>query len=261
MDFLTVDGIKSRLNTQLSEKLIIKIENKVDSTNKVVKELGRQGEKEGFLLISEGQTEGRGRLGRSFFSPEGTGVYMSLLLRPKISPENATLITTAAAVSVCVALERLGAEKPEIKWVNDIFVNGKKVCGILTEGSIDGDGNLCFAVLGVGINMYSPENGFPAELQGIAGGVFAERKDDLRNKFIAMFLDSFFGFYENLLNKSYISEYENRCFVIGKNVTFIRNGEKFNARSVGIDENCGLRMIFEDGHEEVLSTGEVSVRV
>ncbi len=261
MDFLTIEGIKGYLKPQLSEKLNIKIEKQVDSTNKIVKQLGRQGEKEGFLLISESQTEGRGRLGRSFFSPEGSGIYMSLLLKPKIAPEKATFITTAAAVSVCVALERLGVKNPQIKWVNDIFVEEKKVCGILTEGSIDGGGKLDFAVLGVGINIYSPKDGFPSELQSIAGGVFYEKKENIRNRFIAYFLESFFSFYEDLLGKKYIPEYEKRCFVIGKNITFIKNGEEVKATAIGIDDNCGLTVVLGDGKTDVLSTGEVSVRL
>ncbi len=260
-DMLSKDGIIHYLKKQTTNKITVDVRKCIDSTNKAAKILAADGGKEGYLIISESQTQGRGRLGRSFFSPEGSGIYMSLILKPSISPENATLITTAAAVSVCIALERLGVEKPQIKWVNDIFVNGKKVCGILTEGSIDGSGKLNFAVLGVGINIYAPDKGFPCELQNIAGGVFESKKENLRNKFTAYFLESFFEYYENLLSREYITEYEKRCFTIGENVSFIKNGGEVTANAVGIDENCGLKVVFANGETEVLSTGEVTVKL
>ncbi len=261
MDIITSNGIKSFSDEKLKNKINIEIEKIVTSTNSTVKALGAKGEKEGYLLISESQTSGRGRLGRNFYSPEGTGVYMSLLLRPKITPENTTLITTAAAVSVCNALERLGVASPEIKWVNDIFVNGKKVCGILTEGSINGNGKTEFAVLGVGVNIYTPKGGFPKELESIANGIFSEEKENLRNKFIAYFIESFYSFYENLTLREFITEYEQRCFVIGEKVSFMRNNELVKAKAIGIDENCGLKVITEDGRETVLSSGEVSLQL
>ncbi len=261
MDIISVSAIKEHLPRFLAEKLNIAVEKQVDSTNKIVKQVGADGGEEGYLLIAESQTQGRGRLGRSFFSPDGTGVYMSLLLRPHISPENATLITTAAAVSVCVALERLGVKNPQIKWVNDIFVNSKKVCGILSEGSFSQNGNMDFAVLGVGANIYSPDNDFPQELKDIAGGIFSEKQENIRNMFIAFFLESFWDFYKNLLSRSYISEYEKRCFVIGREVEFTLDGNSKKAVAIGIDENCGLRVELSDGKQVVLSSGEVSLKV
>ena len=130
------------------------------------------------MVIANEQTAGRGRLSRSFFSPKDTGIYMSLLLRPKnYSAKQAVRITTMAAVAMCEAIETVSDEKAEIKWVNDIFVRGEKVCGILTEGSFNLEsGLLDYAVLGIGINIYQPKDGFPNELSSIAGAVFSEKQ-------------------------------------------------------------------------------------
>ncbi len=259
IDVISYEGIKSFLSRELKDKLNINTEKTVTSTNTIVKEIGRKGESEGYVLISESQAQGRGRLGRSFFSPDGTGVYMSILLKPSIQPEDITLITTAAAVSVCLALERLGVSEPLIKWVNDVFVDGKKVCGILTDGSFSSAEAVDFAVLGVGINIYEPLNDFPEELKTIAGGVFTEKEAGLRNRFIAYFLESFFEFYGDLVSRKHISEYKKRCFIIGKEVCFTSDGKEYNATAVGVDENCGLHVIFDTGESLTLSTGEVSV--
>ena len=127
------------------------------------------------MLVAESQTAGRGRLGRSFHSPVGTGLYMSILLRPTFSAERALFITTAAAVAVCRAIEQETGLKPQIKWVNDIYLHEKKICGILTESSINFETKgLKWAVLGIGLNLSEPEGGFPEEIRSVAGALFAE---------------------------------------------------------------------------------------
>ena len=134
----------------------------VGSTNAYLRELAQKGASEGTLVVSSEQTSGHGRRGRSFFSPSDTGIYLSVLLRPKVSVNEAVKITSAAAVAVCFALEKECGISPEIKWVNDIFVNGKKAAGILTEAAFDMDnGALDYVCLAIGINVFPPENGFP----------------------------------------------------------------------------------------------------
>lgn len=260
-DKVTYAGIFDYLENDLKELVKINVEKRVDSTNKRVKELAAEGEKEGYLLVSGMQTTGKGRMGRSFYSPEDTGVYMSLLLRPEIKPEDAVLITTAAAVSVCEALELLGAEESKIKWVNDIFCNDKKVCGILTEAAFDIENNkLGYAVLGVGANIYSPKTGFPEELQGIAGAVFSEQQEDLRNKFIAYFLNSFFGYYKNLSSRNHCGEYRCRCFVIGMEADVVSCGAVRRCKVLDVDDNCGLLVEFMNGEKATINSGEISLR-
>jgi BirA family biotin operon repressor/biotin-[acetyl-CoA-carboxylase] ligase len=260
-DTISFAGIAKFLDDRANKFIKAKIIDKTTSTNDIIKEYAANGEKEGFLLVSGEQTNGKGRMGRSFFSPGDTGVYMSLLLRPKIKPADAVLITTAAAVSVCEAFEKLGVDNPQIKWVNDIFVNNKKVCGILTEASFGVDINtLDYAVLGIGVNMYEPENSFPEEIKDIAGAVFSEKSENLRNKFVAYFINSFFDCYENLESKKHCPSYAERCFVIGKDINVISGDSIKPAKALSVDENCGLLVRFNDGETAVLNSGEISVR-
>lgn len=260
-DILSKQGIECFLKDDIRNKIKIDIRESVGSTNDEVKALAISGEKEGYLLVSRSQTRGKGRLGRSFFSPEGTGVYMSLLLKPGCKAEETTLITTAAAVAVCHSLEKMGVN-PQIKWVNDIFVNGKKVCGILTEAGFGGGVPYPdYVVLGVGINMYAPKSDFPKDLKSIAGAVFSEEKEDYCNRFIAEFINSFYGFYKELSSRSHVAEYRNKCFVLGKEISVLPDDSKTSAKAIDIDENCNLIVEYPDGRKEALGTGEISVRV
>ena len=260
-DKITLAGITRYLPQNLSNVFDINIIEETESTNSDVKEQARAGEKEGFLLIADKQTGGRGRMGRSFFSPAGTGVYMSLLLRPSVKPDETVLITTAAAVSVCRALDELGVKGSSIKWVNDIFLGSKKVCGILTEGGFGTDGNLDYAVLGVGANIYSPTNGFPDELKGIAGNITQDNASDVRNKFIGCFVKHFMELYNDILSRKHLCEYRERCFVIGKEVSFMKGETNYKAIAKDIDENCGLVVEFPDKSTEILNSGEVSLAI
>lgn len=261
-DNLFENGIRNLLNSNIREKIKIDLRACVGSTNDEAKTLALQGEDEGYVLISRCQTKGKGRLGRSFFSPENTGIYMSLILRPSCKPQEAVLITTAAAVCVCRALEIVGADNPEIKWVNDIFLNGKKVCGILTEAGFgEKKDTLDYAVLGIGVNMYLPKGKFPDELQSVAGAVFESEKPDCSNKFVAEFLNIFFELYADLSEKTYVEEYRKRCFVLGKKINVISQNSETQATAVDVDENCNLIVEYPSGEKSTLSTGEISVRI
>lgn len=260
-DIISTEKILFLLNNELKKRVSIDVLEKTESTNALMRSCAEEGAEEGLVIIAGEQTAGRGRMGRRFFSPGDTGVYLSLLLKPKIKPSDAVLITTAAAVSVCEAFEKLGVNNPQIKWVNDIFVNNKKVCGILTEASFGTDTNtLDYAVLGVGVNMYEPENSFPEEIKDIAGAVFSEKSEDLRNKFVAYFINSFFDCYENLESKKHCTSYAERCFIIGKDINVISGDSIKPAKALSIDENCGLLVRFNDGETSVLNSGEISIR-
>lgn len=260
-DIISTDGILNYLDDETKNKFNISTVSTVTSTNRLVKERASQGECEGYVLASGHQTEGRGRLGRSFYSPSDTGVYMSILLRPAINPQDATLITTAAAVSVCESLEKMGVENTGIKWVNDIFINGKKVCGILTEAGFDIENNsLDYAVLGIGLNMYEPENGFPDDIKDIAGGVLCEKTEDARNKFIAFFLNSFYGYYKDIESRRHVKQYADRCFVIGKQINIIKGDTVTQAKALSLDDNCGLLVELSNGERTIISSGEISIR-
>lgn len=261
VDIISSKNISGFLNDELKSKIKIQVLEKTTSTNTLVKERASEND-EGFVVVAGEQTAGRGRMGRSFFSPGDSGVYMSLLLKPEIKPEDAVQITTAAAVSVCRALDSLGVKGSKIKWVNDVFVGNKKVCGILTESSFSlENGMLDFAVLGVGINIYESAEGFPEEIKNIAGAVWSEQKENLRNRFIALFLNEFFDFYNSISSKKHLNEYKERSFVLGREVTVVQGEETEIAKAIDIDKNCNLVVESKDGTTKNLYFGEISVRL
>ncbi len=240
--------------------LDIHVYDTIGSTNTSLKEWALKGKNEGTVIISQEQTEGRGRLGRRFLSPQSTGIYFSILLRPRFSAEHSLCITTAAAVAVSDAIEELSGEKAYIKWVNDIFVKDKKVCGILTEASIDFEsGGLDYAVLGIGINVFEPDGGFGEELNNIAGAVFDKREDGIRQKICAKVIDNFFDIYENLPNNDYIVKYQNRSYLNNKEVKLSVGRETVSGVVVGVDDSARLMVKLENGELRAFNSGEASI--
>jgi len=241
----------------------------VDSTNTYLKRMapelrgiqGRVADAPWRAVIAGSQNAGRGRMGRSFVSPAGSGVYLSVFLTPRLSARQAVRITTAAAVAACRAIEACTDRQPRIKWVNDILIDGKKTCGILTEASIDLEsGGLDWAIMGIGFNVYEPEGGFPEEIKSIAGPIALERQRDLRSRLAAQFLRNFHEVCTDLENGGFAREYKRRSFLIGQPIHVIQNGAMRPAMALDIDEECRLLVRYEDGSTEALSSGEVSVR-
>ena len=186
---------------------------------------------------------------------------MSILLRPEMTADDAVKITTAAAVSVADAIEKVTGIKAGIKWVNDVYINGKKVCGILTEASFSMENSgLEYAVLGIGINAYDPENGFPDEIKDIAGAVCEEKRENLRSHLASEVLNSFFGYYRTLKKGEYYKSYRNRLLWKGERINVIRGETKTPALLIDTDDECRLKVKYDDGREEFISTGEISIR-
>ena len=236
----------------------------VTSTNTVLRDLAAAGAPEGYVLVAEEQTAGKGRRGRGFHSPAGNGVYFSLLLRPGARTGDSQLITSAAAVAVARAIEAVFGVKPGIKWVNDIFVEGKKVCGILTEAAFGMESGLIeSAVLGIGINVTKPERGFPKEIESIAGVLTGGSKcaDNERCRLIAASLDNFWAYYQNLAAHEFLEEYRERSIIIGKEIDVVTGLETQPAQAIAIDDNCALVVRYKNGETATLNSGEVSVRV
>lgn len=234
------------------------------STNTLMKEYAAKNAPEGSLLITEHQSAGRGRLGKTFFSPKGCGLYFSLLLRPSISAENAVFITVAAAVSVRRAVQKLLGIDTEIKWVNDVYYQNKKFCGILTESALTSSGQLAYAILGIGINILPPEGGYPEEfaykttnLKDVAGTL----PDDFKNKLIGLMMQDFFACYQNLEHKDYLSEYRTASCVIGKNIEILTGPHAGPAKAIDIDDNANLVVELPDGRRVSLSSGDVSIHL
>ncbi|MEK4327868.1 biotin--[acetyl-CoA-carboxylase] ligase [Paenibacillus sp. FSL R7-0312] len=262
-DILSAGAISKYLNPQ-GQKLRLEVYKTIPSTNEAAKILAANGEAEGKVILSEEQTAGRGRNGRPFFSPRGTGIYMSILLRPKLSAAEATLLTTSAAVAVALAIETVSGKDTQIKWVNDVFMDGKKVSGILTEASVSlENGRLDYAVLGIGINVALPADGFPDGLGGIATSVFAKSNhyDDLRCRLVAEVLNHFMEFYEHLTDRRFLSGYRQRLMSLGTPVTVMKDNQQREATAIDIDDDCRLKVRYVNGDEEYLSSGEVSIKI
>ena len=259
-DILSKDGIESLISGSKS-KICIEVFDTIDSTNNYLKAKALENEKEGLTAIAARQTGGKGRLGRSFFSPPDSGLYISFLLRPDSPASEALKITTIAAVAVALAIEDAFGVETQIKWVNDVYINGKKICGILTEAAIDMEsGGLEYAVCGIGINVYTPEGGFPDEIKEIAGAVLSEKTKNGRNKLAACLIKRFFELYENHDPHAYYDDYKKRLIWVGEQIYLIKGDKKTPAVMLGVDEECRLHVKFEDGSESFISSGEITIR-
>ncbi len=238
----------------LSDAYEIEIRDCVTSTNLIMKEKAISGAKEFSVLIAQSQTAGRGRLGRSFHSPKGTGLYLSLLIKPK-NGINPLLITTDAAVSASLAFEKLIGKEVGIKWVNDIYLKEKKVCGILAEMIED------YVILGIGINVLKPRNGFPEDIKNRAGALFEKKKPHLRERVAIEFLNTFLEIYKNPDRVFLLDEYRKRSIINGKEILILKGGEEESAKAIGINDDYSLMVEKENGDIVNLASGDVSIKI
>ncbi len=260
-DVLSAEGVRKYLK---SPRIDLQYYRSISSTNTVLKKMAAEGAPEGLTLIAGAQTEGRGRMGRNFYSPSDSGIYMSLLLRPEMKAADVTSITACAAVAVAETLEELAGEPASIKWVNDVFMGGRKVCGILTEGSIDCEnGIIQHLVVGIGINTGVPSGDFPEEIRNIAGAAFRQEKiPELRCRVAAGVLDRIMGYYEHLAENRFYPEYKSRSMVLGKPVSILSAGQDPEpADALDIDPDFALVVRCASGEIRRLNSGEVSIRV
>lgn len=228
-----------------------------DSTNAVLK-ANAAALSDGSVLFAERQTAGRGRVGRAFFSYDG-GVYLSLLLKTGAPCESALDFTTAAAVAVCRALEKTGSGRAEIKWVNDVYLNSKKVCGILTEAVTDTAKGVVSVIVGIGVNLFAPPE-FPEDIADRAGFVFEKKSEETEARFVSALLaelELLFGAVKEC-RPIHIDEYISRSFLTGKTVTVIKAGERRRARVIGINDCCELEVEYSNGEKAALFSGEIS---
>lgn len=261
-DILSPQGIRRFLKPEYRD-LDLTVLPTAPSTNALVREKANQGCPEGCVIVACEQTDGRGRYGRQFFSPVDSGVYLSLLLRPTAySPQQATCLTAAAAAAMCQAIEAVTGQQPGIKWVNDIFLHGKKVCGILTEAAVGLEtGTLNYMVLGAGVNLYPPVKGFPEEIQPIAGSVLERSCPEAKNRLVGEFLNRFWYFYTHPECRAYLEDYRARSLAIGQNVTVLSAGRAVSAYAYGIDDDFRLLVRYENGDTEALSYGEIRIQL
>lgn len=235
-----------------------------DSTNSHLKRMAQEGAPAGTCLVALEQTGGRGRLGRSFSSPRGQGLYFSLLLRPKCAPIEAGHITAMTAVAAADAVETACGLRPKIKWTNDLVLNQKKLSGILCEMDADFAANrINSIILGIGINVNQKSEDFPEELQNIATSLRLTTRQELPlAPLTAALVKRLSQMSSGLLcdKELWLRRYRQDCITLGKEVKILRGGETRYARALDIDEDGGLIVRYTDGQIATVSSGEVSVR-
>ena len=259
-DVLTEEGIVSHLKQDTLIKQVICFD-EIDSTNNYAKRLAMSNQAlHGTLIAANYQTSGRGRFGHTFESPAGTGLYMSIVLKPEnIEAAQFQFITIADAVSVCLAIEGLCQElrdEIKIKWVNDILIHGKKITGILTE-AITGfeSGEIDSVVTGIGINVTTKK--FAGDYN--AGSIFPDGIIKFsRNELCARIADYIMDFAEDLTQPFIIQEYRKRSILINQDITYMKNNETFTGHVTGISTDGGLEIVNQSGIKETLRSGEVN---
>ena len=236
--------------------------NTIDSTNTRAKEMAAQGAPHGTVLIADSQTGGRGRMGRSFHSPAGRGIYLSMLLRPKCLAKELMHLTCAAAVAAADGIQAATGLRPGIKWTNDLVIGKQKLGGILTELSLDGSGNVEYAVVGIGINCNQNTDDFPEEIKQIATSLqLATGKTINRAAVIAQILVALQNMSESLQDPAAtLDRYRTDCITLGQEISLVRGDEVRHGKALDVDNQGALVVEFADGSKQPIQSGEVSIR-
>lgn len=234
----------------------------VDSTNDYLKRRASE-LAEGTVVIANEQTGGKGRLGRKFFSPPSMGIYMSMLLKPDCAPLDAATLTANVAVAVCRAIEKVSPFSPDIKWINDLILRGKKICGILCESSIT-DHKLDYVIVGIGLNVITRFDDFPMDIRRLAGSIYSQTGEVIdRGQLIMAIIQELDAMYtawkEN--PRVYLEEYRRRCKMLGQQVEIYSSEGNFNVVAQDISDDFGLTVRYENGEVKTLHAGEVSIKL
>jgi len=251
---------KDKLEALLSSlNITVRVFDEIDSTNAYLKR-NASGFNAPALVCANKQTAGRGRLGKSFISPPG-GCYFSLLIRPQIDVTMASKFTICAAVGVAQAIKELTGLPAQIKWVNDIYVEGKKICGILCETSVADGENLDYIICGIGINIKAPVDGFPNEIKPLAASIsdFGASVDS--NDLIALIVNNILSFSPDFDIKDYIEKYRSLSCVVGKSIKVIKQGREIEAAAESICDYGSLLVKYPNGNTESLNSGEISIKI
>ena len=241
----------------------IQVFDSLDSTNTYAHTLAKSGAPEGTVILARQQTAGRGRLGRSFHSPADSGLYMSLILRPGCAPGALMHLTCAVAVAVCQAMETAVGVRPEIKWINDLVLGGKKLGGILTELGFTPEGTVDYAVIGIGINLCHRSQDFPEELRRLACSVYSQTGKQPELPALAVqLITALEEMNESLLSdkETIMNTYRKNCVTLGRDVKIISPTLTRIGKALDIRDDGALMVAFPDGNREPVFSGEVSVR-
>ena len=235
----------------------------LDSTNDRLKAMARGKAPHGTVLIADHQTGGHGRMGRAFHSPEGVGVYLSILLRPNCAPTDLMHLTCATAAAMCDAVETAAGFRPGIKWTNDLVYGRRKLGGILTELGLNTKGRVDYAIIGIGINCCQQEADFPHDIQKIAGSLamISGQKID-RSKVAAAMMESLYRMDSILFTEKaeLLEQYRKDCITVGQDISLLRGDSVRHGRALDVDDNGALVVRYTDGSVEAVNSGEVSVR-
>ena len=234
----------------------------IDSTNTKAKQLAREGAPHGTVLIAGHQTGGRGRMGRTFQSPEGQGVYLSVILRPNCDPTQLMHLTCAAGVAMMDAVEAVSGIHPQVKWINDLVIGTKKLGGILTEMSVD-KGMVDYAIIGIGINCLQQAADFPKEIANLATSLsLSAEKSVPPERLSAAMVEALWKLDPVLFTEKaqIMANYRANCITLGKDIQVIRGDSVRPGKACDLDEDGGLWVSYPDGTQECVSSGEVSVR-
>lgn len=235
----------------------------IDSTNTRAKAMGLQGAPHGTALVAKAQTAGRGRLGRSFHSPDGQGIYLSVILRPGCHATELMHLTCAVGVAVCNAIQSVTRLRPGIKWTNDLVIGKRKLGGILTELSLDSGGNVDFAVVGIGINCTQKVLDFPKDIQNIATSLSESIHSEVSVPAVtAAILAALVEMSDGLLShqEALLKQYRKDCVTIGNQISVVTPAAVRHGIAVDVDTEGALVVDFPDGHREAVNSGEVSIR-
>lgn len=247
----------ARLRALLGERgleVSLCVFDEIDSTNSEAKRMAVEERSTPALIVAAAQSAGRGRMGRSFYSPAETGAYFSILFDAEQSMETTLSITGAASVAVMRAIRKLCGKQTAIKWVNDLYLNGKKVCGILTE-AVSGLTDLPKVILGIGVNLSTEV--FPPELSQKAGSLGESALS--REALIAEVVRELWPYLQNPTDQSWLEDYRIHSCVIGKEIRWSVGESAYTGRAVGIDGRGALEVRLSDGSTEFLRTGEISI--
>lgn len=253
--------IKDKLDNPWRER--IQFFDTITSTNDVLKQLALQGAPEGTTLVADSQTGGRGRMGRTFLSPSGVGIYLSVLLRPNCKPTELMHLTCASATAACSAIEQTSGFRPGVKWTNDIVYNKRKLAGILTELGLNQDGTTAYAIIGIGFNCNQQLRDFPPAIQDVAGSLkMVTGKETDRALLAAKMIEALYQMNRELLSDraGILARYRQDCITLGQEISLVRGDEIRHGKALDVDENGALVVRYEDGTIEAVNSGEVSVR-
>ncbi len=265
MEYTVNDMVQAAILSKLgadAKTVQLTVFDAVTSTNDLLHEAAEQGAPEFTVMAALRQTAGKGRQGRQFYSPP-SGLYLSMLLRPEMPAAETLTLTPLAAAAAAEAVEQCSGKRVQIKWVNDLLLHERKICGILAESKFSDAGTPDYVIVGIGINLIEPEGGFPPELTQIAGAVFPSGTD-LHEAFAdcaANLISALLREYRYLPTRHYLDSYRRRLCVLNRQIIVCENGTERQALALAVDDDLRLLVRYPDGSEQWRATGEIRIRL